>query len=91
MKFIFRLAALALVAVGARRLLKGHRPQVERLVERLPGPLGAPVDGRKQPWVKHTSTHLNSTEVPPSQVAQSQHTEPMKNSEQVVDPAHTAR
>lgn len=41
-------------------------------------------------WQGHSSASLNAVELPAADAARSQHEQPMQNSEQTVDPAHTA-
>lgn len=45
---------------------------------------------KRDAWWHGSSDELNSTELPATDVARSQHEEPMRHSEAVVDPAHTA-
>ena len=41
-------------------------------------------------WGGHESSSLNAVELPPADAARSQHEQPMHNSEDAIDPAHTA-
>ncbi len=87
--FMAMLGAIAAVFV-ARRVRSGGELKVGKfdvtryVPDKLKGEPTSPA------WSARTSSELNATELPPTRAARTQHEQPMHNSEESVDPAHTA-